>query len=344
MNTEEKMRRVGPPRGVIGCLTAGFEAVGRNLLVVTLPVALDLFLWLGPRVSVGPLVQSFAGLLRVQSPADADAVNQVAQATELLEQFGTQFNLVSVVSGIPMLQIPSLLARRASGGGSPLGDPRVFSLSSLLALIPWWGVLVMVGLVLGFLYLNEIAHQVKMSAVGSTGDRAEAREEGNIREGSSARTGPWKFFRFGLFSLGLLLTGSVVVPLWLFIVALGTVIAQPLGILIWVAGVGFIGYAALHLIFVVPSLLVGERPLLRAVGESILLTHANLWSVFGLIILALVIYEGLGYAWSLPVNDSWALLVGIVGNAFVATGLTSAAFVFYRDRLALARRLSLLDD
>jgi len=344
MNTGERMNRVDAPKGVIGCLTAGFEMVGRNLLVVALPVALDLFLWLGPRVSVAPLVETFVRLLQTQSPADADAARQVAQATSLLEQFGTQFNLLSVISGMPMLQIPSLLARRASGGGSPLGDPRVFSLSSFLGLIPWWVAIVFVGLVLGFLYLNEVAHQVKTSRFGSSGNQAES-TEGDTAGGSGAMgASVWKLLRFGLFALGLLLIGSAVVPLWLLVVALGTAIAQPVGILLWVTGVGFIGYAALHLIFVVPSLLVGERRLLRAIGESVLLTRANLFSVFGLVILALVIYEGLGYAWALPVNDSWALLVGIVGNAFVATGLTSATFVFYRDRLALARRLSFLGD
>lgn len=338
------MKRVESPKGVIGCLTAGFEMVGRNLLVVTLPVALDLFLWLGPRVSVSPLVQIFMRLLNTQSSPDPDTARQVAQAASLLERFGTQFNLLSVISGIPMLQIPSLLARRATEGGSPLGDPRVFSLSSFLTLIPWWAALVLVGLVLGFLYLNEVAHQVKRSGAGSNQNDAEKTEGDRISGNHSIRASVWKFLRFGLFALGLLLIGLAIVPLWLLIVALGTAVAQPLGILLWVIGVGFIGYAALHLMFVVPSLLVGERRLLRAIGESVLLTRANLLSVFGLVILAMVIYEGLGYAWALPVNDSWALLVGIVGNAFVATGLTSAAFVFYRDRLALARRLSLLGD
>jgi len=343
MDTDERMQRVDSPKGVIGCLTAGFEMVGRNLLVVTLPVALDLFLWLGPRVSIGPLVQAFVQVLNTQSAPNPDTARQVAQATSLLERFGTQFNLLSVISGIPMLQIPSLLARRASGGGSPLGDSRVFSLSSLVAVIPWWVTLILVGLMLGFLYLNEVAHQVRTT--GASSNRNDDETEGDRSSGnSSMRASVWKLLRFGLFALGLLVIGSTVVPLWLFIVALGTVIAQPLGVLLWVAGVGFIGYAALHLIFVVPSLLVGERRLLRAVGESVLLTRANLFSVFGLVILSMVIYEGLGYAWALPVNDSWALLVGIVGNAFVATGLTSAAFVFYRDRLALARRLSLLGD
>jgi hypothetical protein len=44
----------------------------------------------------------------------------------------------------------------------------------------------------------------------------------------------------------------------------------------------------------------------------------------------------------LPTADSWAFLIGIVGNAVVATGLTGGAFLFYRDRLMVARRL--LDD
>jgi hypothetical protein len=132
--------------------------------------------------------------------------------------------------------------------------------------------------------------------------------------------------------------------MWLLVVALGTVIAQPLGIILWVAGVGFISYAALHLVFVVPGLLLGRRRLLQAVGESILLSHVNLSSVIGLVVLTVVIYQGLAYAWTLPSSDSWALLVGIVGNAVVGTGLTGAAFLFYRDRLIVARQLAGEDD
>ncbi len=344
MKTEEKMEGLRPPRGVIGCLTAGFEMVGRNLLVVTLPIVLDLFLWLGPRVSVRPLTEALVDLLRLQSSSDPDVAGQVAQVTTLLEEFSTRFNLVSVVGGVPLLQIPSLLARRAAPPGSPLGEPRIFSLSSLLALVPWWGGFALIGLVLGFLYLNEIAHQVKVYAAEPARDGREPGREGDVSGDSSVRASVWKLLRFVLFALGLLLIGSAVVPVWLSIVALGTLIAQPVGILFWIAGLGFIGYAVLHLVFVVPGLLLGERPLLRAIGESVLLSHVNLWAVFGLVMLAVVIYEGLGFAWSLPANDSWALLVGIVGNAFVATGLTSATFVFYRDRLMLARKLSIVGD
>ncbi len=344
MKTEEKRQTIRSPRGVIGCLTAGFEMMGRNLLVVALPVVVDLFLWLGPRVSVRPLVQTTVHLLRVQSTSDPDVAGQVMLATELLEQFGARFNLLSVAAGIPLLHIPSLLARRASVVASPLGNPRVFSVSSLPAMLPWWGGLALAGLVLGFFYLNEIAHQVN-----GWGDQLSLEEPESLGQGdgggdSSVRATAWKFLRFALFALGLLVVGSAVVPVWLLMVTVGTMVAQPLGILFWLAGLGFVGYAALHLMFVIPGLLLGERPLLRAMGESVLLSHFNPWSVLGLVVLAVVIYEGLGFAWSLPGNDSWALLIGIVGNAFVATGLTSAAFVFYRDRLTLARQLSVISD
>ena len=56
-------------------------------------------------------------------------------------------------------------------------------------------------------------------------------------------------------------------------------------------------------------------------------------SVVTLILLAVVIYEGLGFVWSLPSGDSWSLLVGILGNGCVATGLTAGTFVFYQEQV-----------
>jgi hypothetical protein len=313
--------------------------LGRNIGLAALPVMLDLVLWLGPRISLGPLLARFAQLLELQSAADVEMAGQVAQATGLLERFAVQFNLLAVLGGIPFLHVPSLLARRTVGGGSPLGEPRVLSLSSGFALIPWWSGLVLAGLALGFLYLNEIARQVEASAARSGDDRARTLHD-NARGGyGSARTTMWKFLRFLLFAFAMMVTGFSALSFWLLVVVLGAAIAEPLGILLWVAGVSLMSYSALHLVFVIPGLLLGGRQLLQAVGESVTLSHINLPSVVGLVVLAIVIYEGLGYAWSLPASDSWVFLVGIIGNAVVATGLTGAAFLFYRDRLVVARRL-----
>jgi hypothetical protein len=41
--------------------------------------------------------------------------------------------------------------------------------------------------------------------------------------------------------------------------------------------------------------------------------------------------RGLSYLWLAPASDSWLMLVGIAGHAFISTTLLAASFVYYRD-------------
>jgi hypothetical protein len=52
----------------------------------------------------------------------------------------------------------------------------------------------------------------------------------------------------------------------------------------------------------------------------------------GLFVLCVFLLStGLNYLWSIPTDDSWMLLVGIAGHAFITTALLAASFVYYRD-------------
>jgi hypothetical protein len=42
----------------------------------------------------------------------------------------------------------------------------------------------------------------------------------------------------------------------------------------------------------------------------------------------------LNYLWTIPANDSWLTLVGILGHAFIMTALLASSFVYYRDTAA----------
>jgi len=344
------------PLGVIGCLSAGFEVLSRNLWLIALPVLVDLLLWLGPQLSVAPLLQGFIALLMAQSTPDVTMAHQVAQTVQLLELFSEQFNQLSLLSVLPLLNVPSLLAQHAPVMLSPLGEPRVLLVTSVFALMGWGVLLVPVGLVLGFLYLNSLARRVHamcfpdgqelnkvegpaMSQAEGT-DQAAGVSSGALPRAlldpsSGRRLGRTmgKFIRVFLFAAGLLMVGMVLIPLWMLLVGMVLMIAQPLGVLIWLLSVGLASYIALHLLFVVPGVVLGGRGLLRAVWESILLIRRQFSSVAGLIVLVIVIYEGLGYVWSLPSGDSWSLLVGILGNSCIATGLTAATLVFYQERV-----------
>jgi hypothetical protein len=41
--------------------------------------------------------------------------------------------------------------------------------------------------------------------------------------------------------------------------------------------------------------------------------------------------RGLSYLWTIPASDSWVLVFGIFGHAFISTTLLAASFVYYRD-------------
>ncbi len=319
MSTRTREETSGP-LGVIGCLAAGFEILGRHLWLVILPVLLDLLLWLGPRLSIAPLLEGFVALLTAQPAPDPTTARQVTQAVQLLKQFGEQFNLFSLLSALPLLNVPSLLARHTPGAVSPLGEPRALLVTNVLVLMAWIAALVIVGLAMGFLYLNGLAHRVR--AMHSP------------TPALPHFSGVGKLIRVFSFAISLLMSGTVFTSLWLLLTAITAAIVQPLGFIVWALGVGLGGYAAMHLLFVVHGILLGERGLLRAAWESIVLIHTQLPSVIGLVVLAMVIYEGLGFVWSLPSGDSWLLLVGILGNGCIATGLTAATFVFYQERIA----------
>ena len=144
-----------------------------------------------------------------------------------------------------------------------------------------------------------------------------------------------KFIRVFLFAAGLLMVGLVAVPLWMLLVGASVALVPLLGFVVWSLGIGLGSYLVLHLLFVVPGVLLGGRGLARAIWESILLIHTQFPSVVGLILLVVLIYQGLGFVWALPAGDSWSLLVGILGNGCIATGLTAAFFVFYQERVGL---------
>ncbi len=347
------------PLGVIGCLTAGFDVLSRNVWLIVLPVLLDLLLWLGPQLSVAPLFRRFDALLMAQPIPDPTTARQVAQAVQLLELFGERFNLLSLISVLPLLNVPSLLARHVSEMVSPLGEPRVLLVTSVFALMAWGALLVSLGLALGFLYLNSLAHRVRVmcspggqessKAAGSALSKAAGPALSEVAgpalsevEGpeqvAEVSSGVGKLIRVFLFAAGLLMTGMMLVPLWMVLVGTAWAIAQPLGLLVWLFSIGLGSYVALHLLFVIPGVVLGGRGLLRATWESIVLIHTQFPSVTGLLVLVVVIYEGLGYVWSLPSGDSWLLLIGILGNGCIATGLTAATFVFYQERLAGSRK------
>lgn len=317
------------PKGVLACLTAGFEVVAHHPTLVVVPLLLDLFFWLGPRLSIRPVLIRARDLLTTALTAEGTGleVNQIQWVTLWLNQMMEQFNLFVALRPGPVISVPSLMSspmlRMEEGASWPLPYARPeIVVSSALAALGWSLGLAVLGLGLNAIYARAVGIAV-------------------IDDLEYPVDGPDGWIAVWQRMLEFVLT------LFMFFIPVGGIAA------LFVGGVGLIsGYIAqillmtiisfaffflFHLLFVLPGLVQLRHHALQAIRESILLTQGNILSVAGLILLILVISDGLNVVWRLPPPSSWTMAVGIIGHAFISAALTATLFVFYHERLGFLK-------
>ena len=87
-----------------------------------------------------------------------------------------------------------------------------------------------------------------------------------------------------------------------------------------------------YLFFVIDAIVISDVGPIRAIWNSINVVRRNLWSALGLVILINIIAMGLPYLWRALTATPWGTALGILGNAYVGSGLVAASLIFYRDR------------
>lgn len=314
------------PIGVIDSITGGFELVSGRLWLIGLPIALDLGIWFGPRVSIQPIIDKLIGLLREQ-PMPDPSLQQAQLAT--LTQLGETYNVLTMLSTAP-LGLPSLMAAKLSMAtpvdmATPVGHMPVIALSN-----PGTYLLValgctLVGLLLGTAWFALIARQV-----GSRSALAGQHASDGLRA-----TG-WRFIvnvlQVTLFAVVLFIALFLFsIPYFLVITVLAS-ITLVLGSLAGLAGAVIALWLGFYLAFVPHGIVARQRNVVNAVWDSVRLVQWNLTPTVILFTLVIAIYIGLNYVWTLPNEDSWMMLVGILGHSFIVTSLVSATFIFYQDR------------
>jgi hypothetical protein len=307
--------------GVIDTISAGFGTVNKRLWLIIIPILLDLILWLGPKISIAPLVnRALDGYHRllIESSAQIPSQEQVTleqiegvyrQTQEVVEPIG-QVNLVGVLAW----QLPSLMKTAMPENSAAMGVESGFMLVLLLlglGLASLFGVCI---------YLGAIAQFVK-------GDHFDL--------GFFLRRIGLNWARLLLFFVLLLFPLGLLVPIGVFllgVVGLGNVgVASLLGGL----SLGVALWLMLYLFFVKSAIFVGDVSPLWAIWHSFNLVRHNLWSALGLFLLINIVTWGMAIAWGLIVGHPLGAVVAITGNAYVVTGLAAATMIYYRDRYDL---------
>ncbi len=301
------------PMGNIDSLSAGFGAAAQMPGLLLVPRVLDLFLWLGPRLSISSIVSDLA--TRLQAVAGEMPQDSAALLEQDVAKILGNYNLFSALSTWP-LGAPSLLAGHDLST-SPLGMPPMIHVQGLNALLAWLLSLTLLGLLVGSLYLGLIARWIEGNRVG-------------LRAWIKLTWLYWA--RIVAFVLVTLVCSFFLSVLFFLIVETVVIVLAPLASLVFLAGVGMGMWGLSHLFFAVHGILLDGMKPLQAMRHSVKMVRRYRSSAVGLILIAIVINLGLSIIWNMPPSNSWMRLAAIAGNAFINTGLTAATFIYYRER------------
>ena len=300
------------PPHMIPSIVEGFNAVAGHIYIILFPICLDLLLWLGPFVRVKKyFLPMMVEAARVSSAAYGEQTAGFVESTReiwsnLLDQFNLLFSLRTFPVGIPSLMMSYV------NSTTPFGDTFAIELVSGDTILIWLLVFLVIGLFLGSVYFALTA-----SAVKGTGHPLYLK---HILKQT------WQ----SLFLALILITAATLLALpvscllssvLLVIPSLGTFPFIVMGMIaVWVM---------LPLVFSPHGIFSADLKAAKSIVTSIRLVR-SLMSATGLFIILLIILGyGLDALWATPEADNWMLLVGIIGHAFISTGLLAASFIYY---------------
>ena len=298
--------------GVVDSLTAGFGVVNGQPWIIMLPVVLDLFFLFGPRVSIAPLVSQVVTEAQLTEALGADATAQTIRIAE-------ETNLLGLLSpgGVTLPTIMPLLSQVVTPRGSftmldSAGTVVMLALGALL-----------LGALLGCFYRAVLLQQVREGELSA------------LRLPSESVVAWYRVVALGLL---LVSAGALVILLLAFIAAIfsrmtGAAMTLMTGIATMLAIIAQF-YLFLYLFFTWDAIVVSQVGPIQAIRRSAAVVQTGVWSAITFVVLVTVIIIVMGQIWVMLASQaSWGLALGIVGNAYIASGLAAATMLFYRERM-----------
>ncbi len=305
----------GQPRSIIETISASYALLTRRLWVLLIPVVLDLCLWLGPQLSLARFLSMFRNVLSAFALVSSFEVQQ-------REQFVVQLQNTDMRSVLTWLNFVPVLVPDLLGAGSAT-TVNVLHVSNPLTVLFTIIVLNLVALVISSIFLNLLAAGVC---------NAPFTWRGYIRDVGRAILG------IGGYALCILGVGALF-TLPLLFVMMGLAQVAPALVPLTVAA-GFILWFWLYFYtgFAVEAVLLKRIDPLHAIVYSISVVRRYFLSTLGFVVVGVVIMAGMGVVWR-SIADSWpGLLLALLGNAYLGSGLLVARLLFFRDRLDAIRQ------
>ena len=301
----QEVRASDRPTGLIDTLQAGFNAVNRNVWLLIIPIAIDLFLWWGPQPAAGPVLERWLA----QPPP--------AQVSIGLGPNFEQNRRASVEQ-----------LRRGEGAAG-------FNLLAFL-ILPGFGVngvaSIVLGLTLAALFYGLLAQGVRSGRASPTSFLVDF-----------AQLAVWVIALFVMVVAVVAFAGGPLIALYVATQAMGpqsaaAVVASVLAAIL----VGVALWTFVYLFFTPSAIYVSKVPPLVAIQNSIRVVRYNFWSAIGLMLLMFLISAGLSVLWQqLAASVRTAgVPMAIAGHIYISAGLAAAGMTYYKERFERLRPAS----
>jgi hypothetical protein len=310
----DKIETLPPPPGVVGSLRAGFDAVASNLTVALIPLALDLLLWLGPRLRVDrlfrPIFDEMSRYASFSGISSSDLKTLQDNSSLLLEQL-KQFNLLGTLRTFP-IGVFSLMSGTMPGK-TPLGTPASIQVNSVFTLLGWLILLTLIGWLCGGLFFRWVSLIVVSSS-----------QAVDTRFGQSILQ---TMLLSLLYFMLLIMIGTPVLIVLALVIAASPLLAQGILLILGLLSMWLI----VPLFFSPHGIFMRQQNAFSSIYTSLRMARFTLPTSSLFVLSVLLIAYGLNFLWNIPSPDSWMTLVGIAGHAFITTSLLAASFIYYRD-------------
>ncbi|MBL8050204.1 MAG: hypothetical protein JNM46_03200 [Anaerolineales bacterium] len=304
-----RLENLPPPPGIISSIRAGFDSIASHITAILLPLFLNLFFWLGPRLRINVLFDSFKDdMIRIWQNGGIPA-EEIQRVITAYDTALPAFNLFWLFRTLP-IGISSLpLSRQLLP--TPLGEPIAWQANGWILFFAFFG-LTFLGWLGGALYFRSVA----WVAVPS--------ENGVV----SVFNAILQTILISIFCTILLMIFAPILSLILLFLSSQNIIITSLVILV----LSFVSMWFIVPIFFLPhGVFVKKQNIFTAIGSSIQLTRFTLPNSSMFVLTVFLLSYGLNVLWRIPPESSWLTLLAIFGHSFVTTALLAGSFIYYRD-------------
>jgi len=323
-----KINKIAFPESpnVLKSIRNGFDAITKHLILLLFPIGLDLVLWFAPHLRIKAQIEGVIAEMNEISALLSPDFEEIIEASQEIWMIAAErINLFITLRSFPV-GIFSLFTSILPVE-NPIGNPVFWNIPQLSLAVIISLALFLAGLALGGLYFSSVRQAALFDEVKW---RMILREWPRISIQSFLLSLMWFILFMGILVLGSCLATGI------------TFLSVSLGQLVIIL-FGIISFWLIFPLFFSPHGIFSQhQKAWKSMLQSIRLTNMTFFKTGLFIMLAILVNQGLNIVWQVPPENSWLLMISIIGHAFVTTGMLAASFLYYQEMIRWFEDLQLI--